>query len=116
MIALVALPHGIRTAASRRAPGAAGGWSADRGFLLFLAAVFVTAAVYMQNASTFALHVVALGYSTKIYGLLPAMNGVGRGAVRAPDQRVDPAPPRTRMIALGALLVGVGFAGGLANT
>ena len=45
----------------------------------------------MQNATTFALHVVALGYSTKVYGLLQAMNGVLVVLLRAPDQRVDAA-------------------------
>ena len=84
--------------------------AADKGFLLVLGAVFVTAAVYMQNASTFALHVVALGYSTKMYGLLQAMNGVLVVLFELPISSLTQHRPRTRMIALGALLVGVGFA------
>ena len=94
VIALVALPHGTRTTKheERHLAGAGRSMAADKGFLLFLGAVFVTAAVYMQNASTFALHVVALGYSTKVYGLLQAMNGVLVVLLRAPDQLVDAAP------------------------
>jgi hypothetical protein len=64
----------------------------------------------MQNASTFALHVVALGYSTKVYGLLQAMNGVLVVLFELPISSLTQHRPRTRMIALGALLVGVGFA------
>ena len=90
--------------------GAGRSMAADKGFLLVLGAVFVTAAVYMQNASTFALHVVALGYSTKVYGLLQAMNGVLVVLFELPISSLTQHRPRTRMIALGALLVGVGFA------
>ncbi len=112
IIALVALPHGTRTTKEqeRHLAGAGRMMAADKGFLLFLGAVFVTAAVYMQNASTFALHVVALGYSTKVYGLLQAMNGVLVVLLELPISAWTQHRPRTRMIALGALLVGVGFA------
>ena len=112
VIALVALPHGTRTTKheERHLAGAGRSMAADKGFLLVLGAVFVTAAVYMQNASTFALHVVALGYSTKVYGLLQAMNGVLVVLFELPISSWTQHRPRTRMIALGALLVGVGFA------
>ena len=112
VIALVALPHGTRTTKheERHLAGAGRSMAADKGFLLVLGAVFVTAAVYMQNASTFALHVVALGYSTKVYGLLQAMNGVLVVLFELPISSLTQHRPRTRMIALGALLVGVGFA------
>src|SRR5205823_1712696 len=57
VIALLALPHGTRTAKheERNLATARSSMLADRGFLFFLAAVFVTAAVYMQNASTLAI-------------------------------------------------------------
>jgi len=57
VIALVALPHGTRTTKQEeRHLGSAGrSIAADRGFQLFLGAVFLTAVVYMQSASTFAL-------------------------------------------------------------
>ncbi len=111
VISLIALPHGTRTTRQQdREAGARAAIFADKGFLLVLGAVFVTAAVYMQNASTFALHVVALGYSTKTYGLLQAMNGVLVVLLELPISSWTQHRPRTRMIALGALLVGVGFA------
>jgi MFS family permease len=112
VIALVALPHGTRTRKheERHLTGAARSIVADKGFLLFLGAVFLTAAVYMQNATTFALHVVDLGYSTRIYGLLQAMNGVLVVLLELPISSWTQHRPRTRMIALGAILVGLGFA------
>ena len=112
VIALAALPHGTRTTRheERHLTGAGRSMAADRGFLLFLAAVFMTAVVYMQNASTFALHVVDLGYSTKVYGLLQAMNGVLVTLLELPISSWTQHRPRTRMIALGAVLVGLGFA------
>ena len=112
VIALVALPHGTRTSKreERHRTGATRLMAADKGFLFFLAAVFVVAAVYMQNASTFALHVVALGYSTKVYGLLQAMNGTLVVLFELPISSWTQHRPRTRMVALGGLLVGLGFA------
>lgn len=112
VIAIAALPHGTRTtkleegarASARRAI------VADRGFLLFLGAVFVTAAVYMQNASTFALYVTDIGYSTRVYGLLQAMNGILVVLLELPISSWTQHRPRTHMIALGAALVGLGFA------
>jgi MFS family permease len=111
-IAFAALPHGTRTTKheERHLPGAGRSMAADKGFLLFLGAVFVTASVYMQNASTFALHVTGLGFSTKVYGLLQAMNGVLVVLLELPISSWTQHRRRTHMIALGAVLVGLGFA------
>jgi len=114
IIALVALPHGTRTSKkeerTRGHVGAGTSIVADKGFLLFLGAVFLTAAVYMQNASTFALHVTGLGYSTKTYGLLQAMNGVLVVLFELPISAWTQHRTRPHMVALGAVLVGGGFA------
>jgi MFS family permease len=112
VIAVAALPHGTRTTKhqERHLMGAGRSMLADRGFLLFLGAVFLTAAVYMQNASTFALHVVDLGYTTRVYGLLQAMNGVLVVLLELPISSWTQHRERTHMIALGAVLVGIGFA------
>jgi MFS family permease len=112
LIALAALPHGTRTTKheERHLVSAGRSMRADAGFLLFLGAVFVTAAVYMQNASTFALHVVALGHSTRVYGLLQAMNGVLVVLFELPISSWTQHRRRTHMIAFGATLVGLGFA------
>lgn len=114
-VALVALPHGTRTSRReerRRGHASAGShMAADRGFLLFLGAVFLTAAVYMQNASTFALFVTDhLHYSTKVYGFLQAGNGVLVVLLELPISAWTQHRVRTHMIALGALTVGGGFA------
>jgi MFS family permease len=78
VIAVTALPHGTITTKHEERGRMSAGRSimADKGFLLVLGAVFVTATVYMQNATTFALHVTGLGYSTRVYGFLLAMNGI----------------------------------------
>ena len=54
--------------------------------------VFATAAIYMQNATTFALHVTDLGYSTRVYGFLLAMNGVLVVLFELPIKLMDAAP------------------------
>ena len=112
VIALVALPHGTRTTKheERRLGSAGRSIAADRGFQLFLGAVFLTAVVYMQNASTFALHVRDLGYSTATYGFLQAANGVLVVLFELPITSWAMRHERTRMVAAGALLVGLGFA------
>ncbi len=115
-IALAFLPHGTRTSRveeKERGHGSAGrSMAADKGFLLFLGAVLLTAMVYMQNASTFALHVTdpPLNYSTAVYGFLQAANGVLVVLFEFPISSWTQHRRRTNMVALGALLVGLGFA------
>jgi MFS family permease len=112
VIALIALPQGVRS--SKRNDHAAGGGAltfirADKGFLLYLVAVFLIAAIFMQSATTFALQIRALGYSYKMYGLLLGFNGAIifflELAVTSRTQRRD----RLRMVALGGALLGIGF-------
>jgi MFS family permease len=113
VIALVALPHGTRTAKheERNVATARSSMLADRGFLFFLAAVFVTAAVYMQNASTLAIHVKeTLGYPITTYAYLQAMNGVLVVLFELPISSWTQHRSRTHMVALGGLFVGLGFA------
>ena len=112
VIAITSLPHGTRTTKHEERDRVSTGRSivADRGFLLVLGAVFVTAVIYMQNATTFALHVTDLGYSTRVYGSLLAMNGVLVVLFELPISAWTQHRQRTRMIALGAVLVGLGFA------
>jgi MFS family permease len=114
VIALAALPHGVRS--SKRDDREAGGGAltfirADRGFLLLLGAIFLIATIYMQSATTFALQIQALGYSKKVYGLLLGFNGalifLLELAVTSRTQRRD----RLRMVALGSALLGIGFGG-----
>jgi len=112
VIALVALPHGTRTAKheERHLATARASIASDRGFLLFLAAVLVTGLVYSQNVSTLPLHVRDAGFAVSTYGLLQALNGMivvcFELFVISRTQRFE----RFRMIALGNLLIGLGFA------
>jgi MFS family permease len=113
VIALAAIPHGTRTSKheERHLATARSSMLADRGLLFFLAAVFVTAAVYMQNASTLAIHVRdTLGYPTTTYGYLQSMNGVLVVLFEFPIASWTQHRNRTRMVALGGLFVGLGFA------
>ncbi len=113
-IALVALPHGTRS--SRREERASSGAPAlrsmtrDAGFVLMMVAVLATAVVYMQSASTFALHVRDLGFSTTTYGLLQAANGLLVVLFELPVTSWTQRHGRTSMVALGSVLIGVGFA------
>jgi MFS family permease len=112
VISLVALPHGTRTAKrqERHLATARASIASDRGFLLFLAAVLITGLVYSQNVSTLPLHVRDAGYAASTYGLLQALNGtlvvVFELLVISWTQRFE----RFRMIALGNLLICLGFA------
>jgi MFS family permease len=110
-IALIGLPHGVRITKheERTLRTARASIAADRGFLLVLAAVFITASVYMQNATTFALHVRDLGYSATTYGFLQAANGALVVLLELPITSWTQHRRRTRMIALGGIGVGLGF-------
>ncbi len=112
VISLIALPHGTRTSreAERHLPGATRTILADRGFLLFLASVLIGASIYMQNVSTFPLHIREAGYSTSVYGGLQALNGVIVVLLELPITSWTGPRSRTRMIALGVLLIGLAFA------
>ena len=112
VISLIALPHGMRTSRHEEShlQGATRTILADRGFLLFLGSVLIGAAIYMQNVSTFPLHVQAAGFSTSVYGTLQALNGVIVVLLELPITSWTGRRSRTRMIALGTVLIGLSFA------
>jgi MFS family permease len=110
VIALVALPHGVRSARDEERRGeATRSVLADRGFLLFLAAVFFAAIVYMQSATTFALQVRADGFSNETYGLLLSLNGLIVVLFELPLSAFTQRHPTAKMVALGSFVVGLGF-------
>jgi MFS family permease len=77
LIALLALPHGLRPAAKEDAAGE--GFAValrDRPFVIFLLATVCLTLVDFQMGSTFGLHIKALGYPTSTYGLLISFNGL----------------------------------------
>lgn len=112
LISLAALPHGTRTARHEEAhlETARRSIVADRGFLLFLASVLLAGAVYAQNVSTMPLHVRDAGYSATTYGLLQALNGLIVVLVELPVIAWTQRHDRLRMVGLGHLLIGLGFA------
>ena len=111
VIALVALPHGTRTKKHEEAHLATARASilADKGFLVFLAAVLISAAVYSQNASTFPLHLRDHGHDPSTYGLLQAFNGLLVVLFELPVIAWTQRRNKFSMIALGQLLIGIGF-------
>jgi MFS family permease len=111
VIALVALPHGTRTKKHEEAHLATARASilADKGFLVFLAAVLITGSVYAQNASTFPLHLRDAGFSPSTYGLLQALNGLLVVLFELPVIAWTQRQKKFSMIALGQLLIGLGF-------
>lgn len=77
VIALVALPHGLRPASRQDAAGE--GFVValrDRAFVLFLLATICLTGVDYQSTSTLALYVKDLGFSTTAYGVLLSINGM----------------------------------------
>jgi MFS family permease len=111
VIAIVALPHGLRTdMRGERLGEAIRLASKNRPFLLLLAATFLVTLVDFQLGSTFALHVKALGHPPRVYGALVSLNGVliicFELLITMYVQRFRPQP----IIALGYFLAGTGFA------
>jgi MFS family permease len=111
IIALAALPRGVRSRAKEeRTGGALCHALRNEPFLLFLAATLCITWIEYQVHSTFPLHLQAAGYSAKTYGLLASLNGLlivlFELALTAWTQRLPPQP----VIALGYALFGIGFA------
>ncbi len=111
VIALVFLPHGLRTYNREEQGGAAIRVAMrDKAFVLFLLATVCASWIEMQMGSTFALHVKAHGFSSATYGQLISLNGLlivlFEILITAAIQRYRPQP----VIAFGYLLSGIGFA------
>jgi MFS family permease len=110
-IALLYLPHGAphRDRVEVRGEGLRA-ILVDRGFVIFLVASLLTSAVYLQANSTLPLWVRANGYSNTVYGALVGLNGVviivAELAIISFTRRLPSLPT----IAVGTLLVGLGFA------
>lgn len=117
VIALVALPHGVRSSheQERSVP-----WSSllhDAPFMRFLLASVLTGIVYSQMNSGFALQVSARGFSDAVYGSLIALNGLIVLLLELPIARLTQLRRRRPVIALGMVLVAAGFGmTGLAST
>jgi MFS family permease len=112
LLALIALPHGVRTSRheERHLATARRSIAADRGFLLFLGAALAIAVVYSQNVSTLPLHVTDSGHAASTYGLLQSLNGVLIVLFELPVTAWTQHRSRTSIVALGGGLIGAAFA------
>jgi MFS family permease len=118
VIAIFALPHGLRTYVKGERAGEALRFAArDKAFMAFLAATLFTALIDMQMLATFPLHIISVGFAPSVYGMLISLNGALIICLELfiinYTQRLPPRP----VIALGYLLWGLGFAlTGIART
>jgi len=111
VIALAALPAGVRTRRGEERRGEAMRTIArDRAFLFFLVASVLGAFVYFQANVTLPLHVRESGLSNSDYGLLISLNGLAIVFLELPFTSITQRFPAIPVLALGSLLVGLGFA------
>jgi MFS family permease len=111
LVALAALPHGVRSSAKDEKPAEGLRYAlGDRAFIFFLGATVCMTWIEFQLHSTLPLHVMAMGFSPKTYGILISLNGVMivlfELLLIAWTQKFPPQP----LIALGYGLTGIGFA------
>jgi MFS family permease len=110
-IAVAALPEGRRVSSQEQSQrGGYRALSADPAFLLFLAAAVLVAFVYFQRQATLPLHVRRAGLSNADFGLLLSLNGALVVLFELPLSSITMRRPQRQMIAVGFLLVGLGFA------
>lgn len=111
VIALVALPEGVRTRRGDERRGEAIRTIArDRAFLFFLLSSILGAFVYFQANATFPLHVKESGLSNFDYGLLISLNGLAIVILELPFTSITQRFPTIPTLAVGSVLVGLGFA------
>jgi MFS family permease len=111
VICLTALPEGVRVRREDERRGeAVRTMFHDRLFLFFLIASVLGAFVYFQSQTTFPLHVKASGLSEADYGLLISLNGLAIVLLELPLVSITQRFPYRPVLALGSVLVGLGFA------
>jgi MFS family permease len=108
-VALAALPQGTRVHATEDGMGGYRRALRDRAFAVFLLASLLAGFVYFQQQSTLPLHVRASGLSNSDFGLLLSLNGALVVLFELPLSSLTMRLPARSMIALGFLLVGLGF-------
>jgi MFS family permease len=83
---------------------------ADRRLHQLLAANLAIGLVFFQIASTYGLYVTHLGFSPAIYGMLVSLNGLMVVLIELPLTTLTRRYPPQRVVALGYLVAGAGFA------
>ena len=111
LVALLALPRGLR-GTDRNAS-----WSEalrvlrhDHKLHQLLLANFAIGLVFFQMFSTFGLYVAHLGFSPAVYGAVVSLNGALIVFCELPLTRLTRKFPARRVMAVGYLLCGLGFA------
>jgi MFS family permease len=111
LIALTFLPHGLRSDMKNERLGEAMRLAVkNKPFLFLLLATFMITVVDFQLGSTFALHVQAAGFPSRVYGMLTSENGL---LIICFELLITTYVMRFRaqpVIALGFLFTGIGFA------
>jgi MFS family permease len=81
----------------------------DLPFVLFIGLAFLFAMVFMQNFTTFTLDMAAHGVSKSTFGAILALNGVLIVLIQPFLGPFLATHDRSKTLAVGAVLVGVGF-------
>jgi len=97
------------TAESRAATGSMADVLHDRAFLSFVLLTFCFAVVFMQHLSTLPVQMDDDGLSPAQYGTIIALNGALIVLVTVPLTRWLQRYPRSRVLAVSAVFVGLGF-------
>jgi MFS family permease len=111
LVAFFALPRGVRGGLNKGSWGEAlRGIGQSREFRRVLLATLAIAFVFFQMASTFGLHVIHLGFSARVYGLVLSLNGALVVCCELPLTTITRRLPARRVMAAGYALGGLGFA------
>jgi MFS family permease len=111
LVAFFALPIAVRGARDESSWGEAlRAIGRSRQFHRVLIAMMAMGLVFFQTFSTFGLHVVHLGFSSQMYGLVLSLNGVLIVLCELPLTTFTRRFPARTMMATGYVLGGVGFA------
>ena len=90
-------------------PGSMADVLRDRVFLVFVLLTFCFAVVFMQHLSSLPVQMDADGLTPSQYGGIIALNGLLIVFVTVPLTRLLQAYPRSRVLAVSSLFIGIGF-------
>ncbi|MFY9924935.1 MAG: MFS transporter [Opitutaceae bacterium] len=111
VLAFFALPKGSRAGTTQASWGElVRALRRDRALPRILASAFTIAIVFFQASSTFGLHITHIGFSATTYGAILSLNGAMVVVFELPLTTLTRRFPAPRVISLGFLLAGFGFA------
>jgi len=114
LVAWFALPAGVR--GDRVSGSLLETWRVvrvDRRFRQVLIASLIVGLVFVQVFSTMSMEIARNGFSTATYGMIMSLNGALVDLCELPLTVITKRYPARRMMALGYLLIGIGFASNL---